>query len=385
MNTHRRGLNYYLALLCLVIVFVLIQARPVECCGNLQAWLTSVTSPTFLTVQDDRNSIEPIPIYVQEISERGFVFSFPTSTEGIESGLPQVQSQEEITDDFEFAEVTPDSSINTTSTPINLLSATKSTISEIPKRQNILTISTILILLASSIMQGATGFAFSLLMMPLLVWNGFSLVEANIFTATNGFVLCSFMVYKLRKEVMWKVLWPTYIPRIGGMVIGILLLTYLNGLDKILIRQILGVVLLIAVMIQLIVKVKSRDSLHRGWWWLGFGSSGLLGGMVGFGGPPVVLWVMAHNWSNLQSRALMAALYWSIVPVQIFLVIFTFGKPAAQFALQALYFVPVVVAGVFVGILLGNLLNKAKLRKFVQALLVLTAIIMLVAPYIGLT
>ena len=389
MKSYWQGRYYYLALMCLVIAIVLLQPKSIECCANfkadnLQTWLESITSPTISTVPD--NSIDSSATTQTDVQEPGYVFSFPTITttpDGLQSNLPQTQLQDDgvvVQED-----VTLDPTITSTSTTINLISSAKNALLEPSQQQSIFTLSTILILLASSIMQGASGFAFSLLMMPLLVWNGFSLVEANIFTATNGFVLCCFMVYKLRKEVMWHVLWPTYVPRIGGMVIGILLLSYLNGLDKVLIRQLLGVVLLLTVMIQLVVRIKPRDELHRGWWWTGFGSSGLLGGMVGFGGPPVVLWVMAHNWSNIESRALMAALYWSIVPVQIFLLIFTFGKPIAQFSLQALYFVPVVVAGVFVGILLGNLLNKPKLQKFVQALLLLTAVTMLVAPYVGLT
>ena len=404
MKPYWRGSYYYLALLCLVITIVLLQARPMDCCGNLQTWLPSVTPPIFSKVEDAKNTTKLTPITEQEVlgqevlgqevleqrtQEQGYVFSFLTSVDGLESTLPQStlaqpQIQEEVTEDISFEASTLDSTITTTSTSINLLNTAKSTLLEASTQRNIFSFSTIIILLASSIMQGASGFAFSLLMMPLLVWNGFSLVEANIFTATNGFVLSCFMVFKLRESVMWKVLWPSYIPRIGGMVMGILLLSYLNGLDKALIRQILGVVLLLTVVIQLVVKVKPRDQLHRGWWWLGFGSSGLLGGMVGFGGPPVVLWVMAHNWSNIQSRALMAALYWTIVPIQVAMLLMTFGRPLAQFSLQALFFVPVVVGGVFAGILLGNLLNKPRLRKFVQALLLVTAIMSLIGPYIGL-
>jgi len=380
MKTHKHTV-FYLAIFCLVAVIIIVQPKTIECCADFQASLPSISGLT--------NSNAKSTTIEQQNFEQGYVFSFPINNSDLESALPE-QDLTSSTQDGVLEDVSSDTTIISTPTTINLLKTKTAELletntSESFSQRNILSLSTIIILLASSIMQGASGFAFSLLMMPLLVWNGFSLVEANIFTATNGFVLCTFMVYKLRREVMWKVLWPTYVPRIGGMVIGIVLLTYLNGLDKVLIRQILGMVLLITVVIQLVVKVKSRTSLHRGWWWLAFGSSGLLGGMVGFGGPPVVLWVMAHNWSNLQSRALMAALYWSIVPVQIFLLIFTFGKPIAQFSLQALYFVPVVVAGVFMGILLGNLLNKARLRKFVQVLLLLTAITMLIAPYVGLT
>lgn len=402
MKTYWRGSYYYLALICLVVAIVLLQPRPITCCTTFQAWLpsgTSFTLTTFLNAQYIGDDIDATTVTEQSILERelqggGYVFSFPTSTDGLQSTMPPVQSTKDIQDevvedDFSFQEPTLESTITATSTSINLLgvpeTAPKEVNRDVTKSQHIFSLSTVIILLTSSIMKGASGFAFALLMMPLLVWNGFSLVEANIFTSINGFVLSCFMVYRLRKDVLWKVLWPTLIPRVGGMMIGILLLGYLNGLDKVLIRQLLGVVLLVTVVIQLMVRVKARAHIKRHWWWLALGSSGLLGGMAGFAGPPVVLWVMAHNWTNIQSRALLAALYGTIVPIQIVLLLLTFGKPVAELSLQAIYFMPVVVVGVFAGIYLGNQLNKPRLRKFAQALLLLTAIMSLSAPYIGLT
>lgn len=95
-----------------------------------------------------------------------------------------------------------------------------------------------------------------------------------------------------------------------------------------------------------------------------------------------MLWVLAHNWSNLQIRALLAASYWTIVPIQIVLLLMTFGEPLAQFSFQALFFIPLVALGVLTGVWLGGFMNKAKLRRFVQVLLLLTAIWSLVAPYV---
>jgi len=241
---------------------------------------------------------------------------------------------------------------------------------------------TIIILFLSSLIHGAAGMGFALFMMPLLVWNGFSLAQASIFTATSGFILSCFMVYELRRYVLWKKLWPTLIPRVGGLLIGIFILTLINGLDKALIRQLLGGVLLITVIVQIAVNVKPRDHVHGGWFWSALGLGGILNGLVGFGGPPVVLWVMAHNWSKIQIRAFLAATYLTIIPFQIILLILTFGQPLATSSLQALFFIPIIATGVLIGVWLGGFMTKARLRRFVQALLLITAIWSLVAPYV---
>jgi len=169
-----------------------------------------------------------------------------------------------------------DSQISNDTAQKNFLQTAKQTISESFKNQQVFSISTLAILFLCSIVHGAAGFSFALFMMALLVWNGFSLAQASIFTATNGFILSCFMVYKLRKHVLWNVLWTTLVPRVGGLMIGIFLLTLLNGLDKTLIRQMLGAILLITVLVQLVVNVKPRDHVHRGWFWSAFGLVGWL-------------------------------------------------------------------------------------------------------------
>lgn len=233
-------------------------------------------------------------------------------------------------------------------------------------------------------MQGAAGFAFALLAMPLLVWNGFSLAEASMLTAINALVLTSVMVFRLRQHIKWRILGHTVLLRAASIGLGILVLVQLNSLDKILIRQFLGVILLLIVGVQLTIKPKPREKLSKGWWWLAFSSSGVLNGMVGFGGPPAVLWVMAHNWSNLQSRAMLTAFYWATIPIQILLLLSSFGQPLLAVAKQAVWFIPIVIAGVFVGIWFGNKLDKTRLKQVAYGLLFLTGVSSLLAPYMGL-
>ncbi len=238
------------------------------------------------------------------------------------------------------------------------------------------------IFFVASFIQGAAGFSFGLLIIPLLVWADFSLAEASFITSINAFVLSSIMVYRLRKHVKWRFLGPTILLRLVTVTVGVLLLSKLNTLDKTLIRQLLGALLLIVVTVQLSIKPKVKEQLHPAWWWLAFGSSGFFAGLVGFGGPPTVLWIMTQNWTNSETRAVLAALYWSILPLQLALLLATFGQPLLLASRQAFGFVPVAVLGVFLGIVLGNRLEKNRLRQLAYFILMVTALASLAAPFL---
>ncbi len=233
---------------------------------------------------------------------------------------------------------------------------------------------TSLVIFVASFMQGAAGFAFALLAVPFLVWTGFSLAEASIITAINAIVIVSLAAHKFRKHLDWSFLWPTIVLRVFSISLGIFFLNHLNNLDRHFIRQILGLLLLIIVIIQFTVKPKARDALAPIWWWLAFGLAGFLMGLVGFGGPPSVLWVMAHNWPNLKSRALLTGIYWTGLPIQILLLLGSFGSELYQSSVLALSFIPIALLGILCGLWWGDKLNKDHLKYAAYSLLSFAAL-----------
>lgn len=226
-----------------------------------------------------------------------------------------------------------------------------------------------MVIFLASFMQGAAGFAFALLAVPFLVWTGYSLAEASMLTAINALVIVTLAAYRFRKHLEWSFLWPTIILRIFTISLGIFCLTQLNQLDKHLIRQLLGLLLLLTIILQVTIKPKAREALNPIWWWLAFGSAGFLMGLVGFGGPPSVLWVMAHNWSNLKSRALLTGIYWTGLPIQITLLFFSFGNDLYLTTILAFSFIPIALLGIICGLWLGDKLNKAHLKLAAYSLL----------------
>ncbi len=392
--------HYVLGLLCLIVaVFVIQHLQPERnnCCLGLKNW--------FAPKPELGLELSETPDNTNRTSS-GYVFSLALEQSDIKSTLPDVAPNAPEINKSELPSIgtkTVSDSIISTSTDLNILSnqakpviEETSFLSKLFSKSNLVTA---LILFTASFFQGASGFAFAVLMMPLLVWSGFSLAEASMFTAVNALFITSFMVSKLRNHIKWSILLPTMLLRIGTMAVGILLLSILNTLDRALIRQILGLLLLVIVAIQIFNQIQASQKnkkqekeqadtsvkLAPYWSWLAFGSGGFLGGMVGFGGPAVALWVVAQNWSSKASRSFLTASYWSILPIQIILLLTTFGKPIADTGIQALYFLPIVLVGVFLGIIVGNKFDKARLRYLVQALLLVTGLASLLAPYLGLT
>ena len=237
-----------------------------------------------------------------------------------------------------------------------------------------------LVIFAASFMQGAAGFAFALLAVPFLVWAGYPLAEASLLTALNALLIVSLATFRFRKVMDWKLLLPTIPLRLVTIALGICLLHWLNGLERGHIRQLLGGILLLVIVLQVFVRPKPRKQLATIWWWLAFGLAGLFMGMVGFGGPPSVLWVMAHDWPNQKSRAFLTGLYWTGLPIQIALLLLTFNQRLYSSLPLALSFIPVAVLGVYLGLFWGDKLNKAHLRGAAYLLLSFAALSSLIQP-----
>ncbi len=237
------------------------------------------------------------------------------------------------------------------------------------------------ILFVCSTIQGAVGFAFNIFAIPMLIWSGLSLPQAITVTSIPIFMQSLTSTYKLRKYIKWKDVAKGTFFRYLGLPLGIYLLTLINDFDKNNIKQIVGIVILLIVAVQLLFKVKPKEEI--GWFWsiLSFLSSGIFLGMISMGGPPVILWVMAHRWNALEIRAFLSALFFLASPFLLVLLYYNFGKELVYYFVIGLSFTPVVILGTLFGVKLGNLLDHKKLKRIVMSLLVLTSIVSIVSPY----
>jgi uncharacterized membrane protein YfcA len=173
------------------------------------------------------------------------------------------------------------------------------------------------ILFFSSLLQGAVGFAFGLIAIPKLVWTGLALSEAVAITSISIFTQVMVGTFQLRRHIRWQEVIPATVIRYATVPVGIALLLVIDTLGRSQIKQLLGFMLLLVLVAQIFLKVKPQERLHPKWMVLAFSSSGIMQGMAAMGGPPTVLWVMAHQWTNQQSPAFLLTFHKLYVIIQL--------------------------------------------------------------------
>ena len=239
-----------------------------------------------------------------------------------------------------------------------------------------------LILFGASLIQAMIGFAFNLIAIPLLIWSGFTLAESVAMTSIPIFVQLSLNCWKLRDHIAWRDLPLPIVIRFVTLPIGVALLYAINSMDTGTIKQLVGVILLGIIFVQLFVRFKPRENFHRFWDMLAFGISGVMLGMIGMGGPPVVVWLMAHNWEAKRTRAFVSFLFLVAAPVQIVLLYWKLGDQVGHAFGWGMMLLPVVIVASLIGIRIGNTFDRARLKKAVMFFLFLTAVVSIVSPYL---
>jgi uncharacterized membrane protein YfcA len=238
-----------------------------------------------------------------------------------------------------------------------------------------------MILFGSSMVQAIIGFAFNLIAIPLLIWAGFSLAESVAMTSIPIFIQLALSSWRLREHIIWHDLRIPILIRFITLPLGIMMLYTINSLDPSRIKQFVGIVLLLIVLTQYFINFKPKEHISRLWDIIAFGISGIMLGMIGMGGPPVVVWLMAHDWEPKRIRAFVSFLFLIAAPVQIVLLYWKLGSEAGEGFVWGLASLPLIVIATLTGIHIGNRLDKDSLRQTVNIFLLLIAFVSIVSPY----
>ncbi len=237
-----------------------------------------------------------------------------------------------------------------------------------------------LILLGASFVQAMIGFAFNLLAIPLLIWSGFSLGQSIAITAIPILIQLLISAFKQRRSLVADDLALGIGVRFVTLPIGIMLLYTLDQLDPNTIKPFVGAVLLLIVLSEWFVHFVPRAHLGRGWDLLAFGMSGLMLGVIGMGGPPIVLWLMAHDWPPKRSRAFVTWLFLASAPIQIGLLYWKLDETALKGFAIGTALLPIVIVGTLLGNWIGDRFDEKRFKQIVHLFLLLTALISIVSP-----
>ena len=227
------------------------------------------------------------------------------------------------------------------------------------------------VLCLASTVQSAIGFGYALVATPLLIWTGIPLPNTITLVAVCSFIQSVIGARHLRASVPWSLVLIAITVRVGTLIIGLLILRQIVELDTHTIRFVVGIVLSLLVIIQLVGKVRPAETVHWLWGALAFSTSGLLAGICGMGGPPLVLWAMHHDWSAKKIRGFLFAVFAASIPIQVVLLYFTFGMDILRFTITALLLAPAVLLGTVIGLPLGNRLPRPVLSGIVYATLLI--------------
>jgi uncharacterized protein len=227
-----------------------------------------------------------------------------------------------------------------------------------------------LVLLASSVVQGTVGFAAGLFGIPLLMLVGrLTLVDAVAISLVAATVQNGAGAWQLRREIDFARAWRPMLIRLATMPLGVLTLYYVGRTGEGLAQLVVGGVVLAIVATQCLVRIRPKPALHPAWEWLAFSLAGFLVGLCGIGGPPMVLWVMLHDWPVARAKAFLFYIFTSSMVPQAIILWLLFGTPFLTASLVGLLGLPVVLGGTLLGLKLGERLPDRIMRPVCMAVL----------------
>ncbi|HWZ38170.1 MAG TPA: sulfite exporter TauE/SafE family protein [Bradyrhizobium sp.] len=218
---------------------------------------------------------------------------------------------------------------------------------------------------AGAFVAGLSGFAFGLVAASLWLYILTPLQTATLIVAF-GLLIQGYSVWKLRKALDWRKLWPFLAGAVLGVPLGVTLLTWSDPRS---LRIAVGIVLiaysLYAFFRPALKPVSAGGSVADAA--AGF-LNGVLGGLTGLAGILVTIWCTFRGWPKEMQRTIFQP-----VAVAVFLMSAIWlgakGTVTAETAKLFVMGLPCVVIGTWLGLKMFGKIDETTFRKIVLALL----------------
>ncbi|RUM45672.1 MAG: hypothetical protein DSY80_03010 [Desulfocapsa sp.] len=230
-------------------------------------------------------------------------------------------------------------------------------------------------------LQAMIGFGYALIATPLLLSTGLPLVDIVVITTVTSTSQRLIFGYQMREHAQVKLYMPIVMTSIIGIPLGIYILTIVSGERRDIIKQVIGALILLTVIVQVTVKIQPRERIANSWGYLLGGIAGVLSGFANIGGPAHVLWTYAHQWTKEQLRATPLLLSIPMIPIQLGLLFYSFDVPIKVFIFGFLLS-PVALAANQLGQIAGKRFNMKVLRSTVVLSLGLIGLYYVIEPYL---
>ncbi|KAF5434446.1 putative membrane protein YfcA [Candidatus Methanophagaceae archaeon] len=239
-----------------------------------------------------------------------------------------------------------------------------------------------LVLFSGGFIQSSAGFGFGLFALPILLFLELPFPEAVMIIIIGSAFQKIIGIRYFRTAINWKEIRPLILAGLIALPAGIFFMRKVSGLNQHYIKLIIGILILIMLFLRWSRVSGKKGVVRKEWGFVTGFLSGLLNGFANIGGPPVVLWVLSHNWDNKKMRATIIAISMFFVPFQISIMLVLFGASVLNAMIYAFFLSPFVLSGSWAGLKAGDRISKNKLKVYMEFLLFIIAISSIIKPFI---
>jgi uncharacterized membrane protein YfcA len=220
---------------------------------------------------------------------------------------------------------------------------------------------------------GLAGFAMGLIVSGIWL-HILTPVQTAALIVGYALLAQSYSIWKLRQAMSWRKVMPFIIGGAVGVPIGALLLTYINPAH---LRIGVGLLLVLYSIYSLakpaLKPIEAGVPAEIG---IGF-LNGLLGGLTGLGGVIVTVWVQLRGWPKDVQRIIFQPVILAAQAMTAISLAFA-GAYTAETIKLYLYGLPVLAAGMWIGLKLYGKLDDAAFRKVILVLLLVSGLSLIV-------
>ena len=239
-----------------------------------------------------------------------------------------------------------------------------------------------LIMTLGAALQSAVGFGMGLVTVPLLLWTGRSLPEAVAILLGASVVQNAYGTWTARHDVPWRTTLGVAVAQWVFVPLGLACMGALASAGADVVKQAVGGIVAAILVLRAAFRPTPRESLPRVWGAAAGAGSGFLSGLVGMGGPPLVLYALAHGWTKDQFRGFLWSSFLLMLPATTTLLAVRMGVEILGWTAFGILLLPVLWAGSRVGLTLSHRWDARRMRSVATGMLVLVATWSVLGPYL---
>jgi uncharacterized membrane protein YfcA len=227
------------------------------------------------------------------------------------------------------------------------------------------------IIAAASFVMGLAGFGIGLValaFLPFVMAPATAIVLVTIYSVVAALVILA----PLRRDVVLPRLVDLLIGMVAGVPPGVWVIATLSPEA---LRRLIGVILVAVVLLELFGTLPSRLPERR-WAFIAGFLAGVIGAAAGTPGPPVVIYATTQEWSPRTIKANLQ-LFFLANEVVVLVGYWWAGLMTSDVGRLALGFALPALAGIGVGVAVGNRIDRARFRRVVFVVLFLSGLVLL--------